>query len=231
MYYPIKNMQYKNLISFVLIALIALSSCQKDSFDHDLPVIDGNVALNIISDYRKPNNARNEPDYIFTDAKIALDEITFLQKDTSNSNAHFEGPFICDLIENTTTPQLPYGNIEVGHYQLFQLDIVEHLENNLSIDIYGNYHPNGVVIHPFHYSSTLEETVTILQQVGIDIVQDSLHQVAIIVDLAAIFDDIDYESVHYEEDGFLDFNADENTVHHEGITNRFMESFRVHQVR
>ncbi|KXX70656.1 hypothetical protein [Flammeovirga sp. SJP92] len=225
-------MHYKYLIPLILLSIIAGSSCQKDSIiDNDLPVIDGNVVLNIVSNYRKPSNARNEPNYIFTDVKIAVDQITFLKKETNSSNPDFEGPFICDLIENTTEPQLPYGNIDEGNYQLFQLDIISALDSSLSIDIHGNYHPNGVVIHPFHYSTTIEESISIINTMGIDIIEDSLHQVSIVVDLAYIFDGVDYESAYYEEDGFLDFNAEGNLEHHEGITNRFLEGFSMYQLK
>ncbi|NME69638.1 hypothetical protein [Flammeovirga aprica] len=223
-------MHYKYLIIFV--AFLSFISCKKDSPENNLPVINGNVGLNIISNYRKPSStARFEPNYIFTEASIAIDQISFLKKETTSSKAHFEGPFICDLVNNTTEPQLPYGNIEEGNYQLFQLDILKELENNFAIDIKGNYHPNGVLIHPFHYSVSLEETVSIMETNGVNIVEDSLHQVAIVVDLAFIFDGIDFENVHYEEDGFLDFNAEKNQEHHLGITERFLEGFRVYQTK
>lgn len=217
----------KLLLAFTFLTI----GCRDSILDDDLPEVDGNVKLNIVAHYIKPSSPNFESDYIFSEAMTALKDISFIEASEDKNTPDFPGSFQCDLTENTTTPSLPYGNIKTAIFHEVQVGISNELESDKSVVISGNYHPNSVFIHPFTFSSDVAETITVFDEQGINITNEKLHEVSIIIDLAYVFDGVDFENVHFEKDGSIDFNNDENKAFHALIEERILESFRLYQIK
>lgn len=224
-----KNIQNYFLLLFTLLPLL-FSSCNKNSIlDNDLPEINGNLKLNIVSYYRKPSTLSFEKNYIFNKAFVGIKEIYF--KNDKNGNPDFDGSFITDLVRNTTEPTIPYGNLENGIYHQIDVNCSNHLENNQTIQLEGNYHPDGVQIHPFTFSTDLTDYLTITTTEPIQISEDKIHQVSIIFDLAYVFDPINFDSAYQEKDGSINFNDERNAGLHQQIVENLKSCLRIHQLQ
>lgn len=137
-----------------------------------------------------------------------------------NEEVEFEGSFVVDLINGTSTPDFGLASVRPGIYEEIEIEMGPILENNNSIFIAFSYTPaGGSSAVQVEFSSQEEIEFEIEDETtGFQLDANALTNMLVILDLDALFSGIDLSTAVADEDSVVRINDSSNS----GITQQIL---------
>jgi len=192
---------------YLLAALlfISFSSCKKDA----------EVASAKFSMKQKTTTlkATQIGTFTFSKANFGISEIEFEMEfengpDDNEFEVEYEGPFQFDVLTGTSTPAINAIEITPGTYHELEFDIETVLSTGNSIEIFGTY-DDGTSFQ-FEFTSTFEDEFEIENKLGIDVNIGLTTNFALHLDLALLFNGVDFSTAVVDNDNIIRINSGNN---------------------
>jgi hypothetical protein len=139
-----------------------------------------------------------------------------------NEEVEFEGSFVVDLINGTSTPDFGLANVQPGIYEEIEIEMGPILENSNSIFIAFSYIPDGggsAVQVEFSFQEEIEFEIED-ETNGFQLDANTLTNMLVLLDLDALFSGIDLSTAVADEDGVVRINDSSNS----GITQQILSN-------
>lgn len=139
-----------------------------------------------------------------------------------NEEVEFEGSFVVDLINGTSTPDFGLASVQPGIYEEIEIEMGTILENNNSIFIAFSYTPDGggsAVQVEFSSQEEIEFEIED-ETTGFQLDANALTNMLVLLDLDALFSGIDLSTAVADEDGVVRINDSSNS----GITQQILSN-------
>ncbi len=139
-----------------------------------------------------------------------------------NEEIEFEGSYVVDLINGTSTPDFGLASVQPGIYEEIEIEMGPILENNNSIFIAFSYIPDGggsAVQVEFSSQEEIEFEIED-ETTGFQLDANALTNMLVILDLDALFSGIDLSTAVADEDGVVRINDSSNS----GITQQILSN-------
>lgn len=158
------------------------------------------------------------------DMEDAADDIDGDNDDGEDDNeeVEFEGSFVVDLINGTSTPDFGLASVQPGIYEEIEIEMGPILENDNSIFIAFSYIPDGGgSAVQVEFSSQEEIEFEIEDETnGFQLDANTLTNMLVLLDLDALFSGIDLSTAVADEDGVVRINDSSNS----GITQQILSN-------
>ncbi|MDH4091258.1 MAG: hypothetical protein OEV24_12360 [Cyclobacteriaceae bacterium] len=141
-----------------------------------------------------------------------------------DNKAEFKGPFVVDLIAGTSTPEFGFGDVSPGHYDEIEIKLGPVLDNQNSVFIVFTYKPDGVNTTTVEFSTQKKIELEIDEPGGYELDANTLTNILVLVDLDALFVDIDLSAADADQDGVIRINDTSNSKITEKILSMFDKS-------
>jgi len=130
--------------------------------------------------------------------------------DDDSDEIDFEGRFIVDLINGTSTPDFGIADVIPGLYREIEIKMRPILEDGNSLFIVLEYQPEGSdpIIIEYSTNSLLKFEIESYQ--GIQLEEGGLNQILVLLDLDQLFAGIDFNSANADVDGIIRINSSSN---------------------
>ena len=208
----------------VSIVILLLASCSSD------PQLEGvKLKMKAVTTQSSINGRLNATGLTFTDIMIGVDEIEFEteleddQEDISGEDdelkVEFEGPYVIDLINGTSTPNLGVGDVPTGVYDELEIELAPVLTGGNSVFI--KFTLDGKT---YEFSTTEEIEIEVENLSGFDIDSNSLQNILVLIDLDNMFAGIDLSNAVADEDGVIRINDSSNSEITHSIINQLEDS-------
>lgn len=132
--------------------------------------------------------------------------------DDDDDEIEFEGHFVVDLINGTSTPDFGIANIIPGVYEEIELEMEPILEGGNTIFVLLEYLPDGAT-EPYviEYTNSEELEVEFERDSGFRLDGGTLSQFLVLLDLDELFSGVDFSSADTDDDGTIRINANSNS--------------------
>lgn len=204
-------MKTKIQLFLLTIGSLLVGACGSD------PALEGvRMKMKVVTTQSSINGRLNATGLTFTDIMIGVDEIEFeteleddqedIAGEDDNLEVEFEGPYVVDLINGTSTPSLGIGDVPTGVYDELEIEMAPVLANGNTVFI--KFTANGKT---YEFSTTEEIEFEIEDLSGYTIDANSLQNILVLIDLDAVFAGIDLSGATADEDGVTRINDSSNS--------------------
>lgn len=203
----------KTKLQFLLLTIgsLLVGACGSD------PALEGvKMKMKAVTTQSSINGRVNATGLTFTDIMIGVDEIEFetdLEDDQEDNlgeddelKVEFEGPYVIDLVNGTSTPNLGIGDVPTGVYDELEIELAPVLPLGNTVFIKFTY--NGKT---YEFSTTEEIEIEVEDLSGYTIDANSLQNMLVLINLDAVFAGIDLSSAEADEDGVVRINDSSNS--------------------
>jgi hypothetical protein len=220
-------MKTKIILSAFLIAIgMSLASCTSDD-----PTL-ANIDLNMKATTSQSNFATGRlaaTGLEFVEVRIGVTEMEFetLEEEQAediegiedldgdgeddNEEVEYEGEFIVDLIAGTSSPDFGITDLAPGLYEEMEVEMEPIMEDGNTMFVAFNYTPDGAAeAIRFEYSNKYEIEFEIEDEAGFQIDEGTVNQMLILLDLDALFANVDLGTASADVDGVVRINASSN---------------------
>ena len=219
--------KFKLILSAFLIAIgMNLTSCTSD--DPTLANVDLNMrATTSQSTFTTGRLAATGLEFV--EVRIGVTEMEFetLEEDEAedsddfedidgdgeddNEEVEYEGEFIVDLIAGTSSPDFGITDLAPGLYEEMEIEMEPIMEDGNTMFVAFNFTPEGAnEAIRFEYSNKYEIEFEIEDEAGFQIDEGTVNQMLILLDLDALFADVDLSTASADVDGVVRINASSN---------------------
>jgi hypothetical protein len=166
---------------------------------------------------------------VFTDVVIGVTEIefeTFEENEAEdsgeiedndgdgeddNEEVEYEGNYVVDLIAGTSTPDFGEAVIAPGIYEEMEIELSPILEGGITMFVAFDYTPDGAA-NPvrYEYSTDAEMEYELEPEGGFFLDEGALNQMLVLIDLDAMFTNIDLNTATADIDGVVRINSTSN---------------------
>ena len=222
----------KNLFKTVIVTLfIGLAVIMQSCNNNDPGLSNINLemkATSALSTINASGRVMNSG-LVFTDVVIGVTEIefeTFEENEAEdsgefedndgdgeddNEEIEYEGEFVVDLIAGTSTPDFGVTDIAPGIYEEMEIELNPILEGGITMFVAFDYTPDGAVdAVRYEYSTSAEMEFEIEPEGGFILDEGALNQLLVLIDLDAMFANIDLNNVTVDSDGVVRINSESN---------------------
>ncbi len=161
--------------------------------------------------------------FTFTKAVIGISKVDFeVEANTNDDELEFEyeGSYSFDILTGTSTPPLPYVEIEPGTYHELEVKVDRTLPSGSSLEISGTYTIAGMS-YDFEFTSTLDEDYEIENNIGVQVDPNSTVTFTLYIDLPNLFNGVDFALAQLGPNNIIQINANSNSNFAELIENNF----------
>jgi hypothetical protein len=149
---------------------------------------------------------------VFNEVLLGVTELEFelLNEENDDDDIEFEGQFIVDLINGTSTPDFGIANIAPGIYEEIELEMDPILDGGLSIIVsfeFTNDNNEAVIVE---YGNSDELEFEIENDYGFNLEAGVTNQILVMFDLDALFAGIDLNAATADNDGIVRINKSSN---------------------
>jgi hypothetical protein len=145
--------------------------------------------------------------------------------DDSDYEVEFEGEFVVDLIEGTSTPDFGISDVIPGTYEELEVELAPIINDGNSIFIELTYQPEGSDPVTIQYSTNRSIEIEIENENGFELNEGTLNQILVLFDLDQLLAGLNLEQVDVDEDGIIRINNDSNTDLFNAIWNKLEMAF------
>lgn len=216
----------------MLAAIILLQSCDDDNESKKVdPMASTTVKIKAVTNESTFGNGRTDATgLIFTEALLGVKEIEFetleeenledigdfLDEDNDgeddNEEIEFEGDFVVDLINGTSSPEINIVEVLPAIYDEIEMEIEPILEGNKSMKVTFEYLADGDTEATIvEYSNNFELELELETDKGFNLQQDFLNQILVIINLDELFANLDLANAEVDDDGIIRINNSSNT--------------------
>ncbi len=127
-----------------------------------------------------------------------------------NEEVEFEGRFVVDLINGTSTPDFGVSTVVPGVYEEIEIEMEPILEGGNTMFIAFEFTPEGADPVNVEYSNKYDLEFEIERDAGFTLDDGALNRILIIFDLDALFDGVDLNTASADTDGVVRINENSN---------------------
>jgi hypothetical protein len=158
---------------------------------------------------------------VFTEVVIGVTEIefeTFEENEAEdddgeddNEEVEYEGNYVVDLIAGTSNPDFGQADIAPGIYEEMEIELSPILEGDITMFVAFDYTPDGAVDPVrYEYSTDAEMEYELEPEGGFFLDEGALNQMLVLIDLDAMFANIDLNTATADIDGVVRINGSSN---------------------
>ena len=122
----------------------------------------------------------------------------------------FQGQFVVDLINGTSTPDFGIADVVPGLYKEIKIKISPVLVDGNSIFISFEYQPDDGDPFRVEYSNQSTYVLKFENYQGIQLEEGQLNQILVLLNLDELFAGIDFSTADVDEDGVVRINSTSN---------------------
>jgi len=122
----------------------------------------------------------------------------------------FQGQFVVDLINGTSTPDFGIADVVPGLYKEIKIKISPVLVDGNSIFISFEYQPDDGDPFRVEYSNQSAYVLKFENYQGIQLEEGQLNQILVLLNLDELFAGIDFSTADVDEDGVVRINSTSN---------------------
>ena len=223
----------KNLLKTTILTLfIGFAMVMQRCNNNDPALSDINLTMKATTSLSTINSSGRvmNTGLVFTDVVIGVTEIEFetFEEDEAEENeeieddedgageddneeVEYEGNYIVDLIAGTSTPDFGVVDIAPGIYEEMEIELNPILEGGLSMFVAFDYTPDGATDPVrYEYSTSAEMEFELEPEGGFILDEGSLNQMLVLIDLDAMFANIDLSTATADVDGVVRINESSN---------------------
>lgn len=128
-----------------------------------------------------------------------------------NEEIEYEGRFTVDLIDGTSVPDFGIADLKPGLYEELEVEMEPIMEDGNTMFVAFNFTPEGSTESiRYEYSNTYEMEFEIEDDNGFQIDEAQINQLLIILDLDALFANVDLNTASVDADGVVRINSSSN---------------------
>ena len=222
-----KNILKSTVLTLLIGLVILLQSCNNS--DPGLSDIKLTMKATTSLSTINPSGRLANTGLVFTDVVIGVTEIEFetFEEDEAedsgeiedadddgeddNEEVEFEGNFVVDLIAGTSNPDFGQADIAPGFYEEMEIELSPILEGDITIFVAFDYTPDGAVDPVrYEYSTDAEMEFELEPEGGFFLDEGALNQMLVLIDLDAMFANIDLNTATADIDGVVRINGSSN---------------------
>lgn len=145
--------------------------------------------------------------------ELADTEIDSLEEEDDDIEIEFEGAFIVDLVNGTSTPDFGFASLVPDTYDEIEIEFGPVLPDGNTVFIEFDYTPEGEVAPlTVQYSNNYELEFELENAQGIDVPADDITQLIVVLDLDLLFAEVDLSTASVDQDGVIRINASSNAA-------------------
>ncbi len=206
------------LLSIIALAFVMNTSCKKND---DVKGAKAKFTVKEKTSNRLAAKGASVGTFTFTKAEIGISKVDFeIQTNTNDNEYEYEGNYTFDILTGTSTPPIPYVEVDPGTYHDLEIKVDRTLSGGNSIDIVGIYTIAGVSYN-FEYTSTMDEDYDIENMEGVRIDPNSTVTFTLYIDLPSLFSGLDFASAIVGPNNVIQINNQVNSNLAETIEDRF----------
>ena len=156
---------------------------------------------------------------------IQEDELEELEGEDEEEEVEFEGRFVVDLLNGTSTPDFGVSSIVPGVYDEIELELSPIVEDQYSVFVSFSYMDANNETINVEYSNANELEFEIEDDNGFVLEAGVTHQMLVVLDLDLLFSSIDLSNASVDNDGVIRINAQSNAAIASQIDNALYEVF------
>ncbi len=142
-----------------------------------------------------------------------------------NEEIEFEGAFIVDLINGTSTPDFGLATVQPGVYEEIEIEMGPILPNNNTVLIAFTYTPDGGAPVAVEFSTKKEIEFEIEDETsGYQLDANTFTNLLVLLDLDALFAGVDLSTATADDDGVIRINDTRNSAITQQILSNFDDS-------
>lgn len=207
----------------LLFSFLALIGCENSD---DVNPSGVELEMKAIAQNASIRKSTLENSIVFTDVMLGVKEIEFeIEEDEFSAELEFEGRFIVDLLEGTSSPDFGFSNLVPGEYSEIEMELGPILPDGNSIKISFEYTKGGEAPILIEYSENEDFDIEIESEYGIEVEEDALSKVLILFDLDVFLSGIDFSNADVDSDGVIRINNDSNEELKEIFEDKIEEAF------
>lgn len=227
-----KKYSMKNKLRFIVLAVILGLSLVIQSCSNNEPgLADVRLEMKATTGLSTINGRMAETGLVFTDIMVGVTEIEFETKEENeyedgddyededddgeddNEEIEFEGKYVVDLIAGTSTPDFGIADIKPGLYEEIEIEMGPILDGGLTIFIAFDYTPDGATeAMKFEFYTSAELEFEIEDENGFLLDEGAINQMLVLMDLDALFAELDFSGVTADADGIVRINSNSNVA-------------------
>jgi hypothetical protein len=128
-----------------------------------------------------------------------------------NEEVEYEGNYVVDLIAGTSNPDFGQADIAPGIYEEMEIELSPILEGDITMFAAFDYTPDGAVDPVrYEYSTDAEMEYELEPEGGFFLDEGALNQMLVLIDLDAMFANIDLNTATADIDGVVRINGSSN---------------------
>ena len=222
-------------IALLMVLGIVLQSCS-DSDDPSTTRVD--LAMRATTQLSSFNAGRTQNSGLeFQEVLIGVTELEFetLEEkaledsgeyddgEDDSEEIEFEGNFVVDLINGTSTPDFGVSTILPGVYEEIEIEMEPILDGGNTMFVAFEFTPDGGTATRVEYSNSDDLEFEIERDAGFTLDEGSLNKILVLFDLDALFNGVDLNAAEADNDGVIRINENSNASLAQAIENNLDE--------
>ena len=221
------NLLKKTVLTFFIGLAVIMQSCNNN--DPALSNIKLEMKATTVLSTINPSGRLANTGLVFTDVVIGVTEIEFESfeeneaedsgdiedndgdGEADNEEVEYEGNFVVDLIAGTSTPDFGAADIAPGIYEEMEIELNPILDGGITMFVAFDYTPAGAMdAYRYEYSTSAEMEYELEPDGGVLLEEGALNQILVLIDLDAMFANVDLDNVDVDSDGVVRINNASN---------------------
>lgn len=209
-------------ISAFVLLLATGMIMQSCSDDNEPGVAQINLEMKAQTTQSTINNGRTmNTGLVFNEVLLGVTEIEFetleenekeeAEGENENEGVEFEGQFVVDLINGTSTPDLGIADIAPGIYEEIEIEMEPILDGGYSIFVSFEFTNANDEVVTVEYGNSDDLEFEIEDDNGFVLDVGATNQMLVLLNLDALFSGIDLNTASADNDGIVRINNNSNT--------------------
>lgn len=199
-------MEFRSLIA--VSCIMVFSSCA-DENQNLVSKADVKLSFRSNSSVSGSGNGRVSGHFEITRALVGIEKIEIKSDAKGEEDEHneytFIGPYIIDLLDGVSNPELPLSAVEPGIYNKAEAELVPVIGDSVSILIQGMFGDT-----PFTFMWENTEDFKAESDQGFELTEDILNNLLIDIDIHSVFEGVDFGLAAINEGGEIILSKDSN---------------------
>jgi hypothetical protein len=219
-----KNNFMKSTIKFSMIVLLVtiglfFQSCGEENVN----LGEAQLALQMKAQTNQStlNSRTLNTGFVFSQVMLGVTELEFEtleeaetedeEGEDDQEEVEFEGEFIVDLINGTSTPDFGIAEIAPGIYEEIEIEMEPILEGGYSIFVAFEYTDANNEVVAVEYGNSDELEFEVENETGFVLDAGATNQMLVLLKLDALFTGVDLSTATADSDGVIRINGSSNT--------------------
>ena len=210
------------IFSTFIFFLTLFSACENDE---DTKPIGIELEMKAVSQIASMRKATLEDNIVFTEVLLGVTELEFEEAMNDDSEIEYEGNYIVDLLNGTSTPDFGFSDLLPGIYSELEVELEPILSDGNSVKIVFEYTKDGEEPVTIEYTDDDEIEFEIESDYDFEVDEDAISKVLILFDLDVLLAGVDFSSAKVDADGIIRINDNSNEALKDILEDNFEAAF------